>query len=240
MVVPNNGALARACPSPAKQTAVVHWPSFGWQTRGRKSYNLRQELSGPRQVGRLIRTSSNRLWAEVGAIGLDQETIQGNPASDGAKGVQTFIRERDHSGEGDVQSKLEELLGIIQGSREGMEDATDGLLPLLELLDEISLAITAVDDDGQVKLAGEPQMEIEPLLLLSKRSMVPVAVQAGLTDGGHPAMLLPAPRSGASRLAWASATWLGWTPTAAKTPGWPAAISITRALSSAVVPTAII
>ena len=69
-----------------------------------------------------------------------------------------------------------------------MENAPDGLLLLLELLDDISLAITTVDDDGQVKLAGEPQMEIEPLLLLGKRCMIPVAVQARFTDGSHPAM----------------------------------------------------
>ena len=131
------------------------------------------------------------------------------------------------------------MLGIVQGSRERVQDATDGLLLLLELLDDISLAVAAVDDDGQVELAGEPEVAVEPILLLGERGMIPVAVQAGLADGGHPAMRGqlddPLPVVGL-----ASATWLGWTPTAAKTPGWPAAISTTCALSAAVVPMATI
>ena len=83
------GSLERVRRWQSKQPSCIGRRLIG-KLKRRKSYDLRQELSGPCQVGRLIRTSSNRLWAEVGAIGLDQQMIQGNPASDGAESVQSF------------------------------------------------------------------------------------------------------------------------------------------------------
>ena len=49
---------------------------------------------------------------------------------------------------------------------------------------DVGLAIAAVDDDGQAA-PGQLQVQIEPFLLLRKRSPFPVPVQSRLTNGGN-------------------------------------------------------
>ena len=54
---------------------------------------------------------------------------------------------------------------------------------LLQLLDDILLAIAAMDDDWQVMDASEGEVSIEPFLLLGERGVMPVTVEAGFADG---------------------------------------------------------
>src|SRR5262245_54051437 len=55
-----------------------------------------------------------------------------------------------------------------------------------ELLDDIGFAITAVNHDREFVILGKLEVQVEPLLLLREWSVVPVSVQAGLTDSDHP------------------------------------------------------
>ena len=59
-----------------------------------------------------------------------------------------------------------------------------------QLLDQITLAVAAVDHDRQVELVGQLQVAAEPILLDRERRPVPVAVEPGLAqrdDPGRPA-----------------------------------------------------
>jgi len=53
------------------------------------------------------------------------------------------------------------------------------------LLDDVVLALTAMDHDGQVVLMGQGEMAVEPVLLPFERSALPVAVQPRFADGDH-------------------------------------------------------
>ena len=53
------------------------------------------------------------------------------------------------------------------------------------------LAVTAVDDDGKVMVAGEGEVSIEPRLLFGERGAVPVAVETGFSDGDDAGTLRP-------------------------------------------------
>jgi hypothetical protein len=56
---------------------------------------------------------------------------------------------------------------------------------LLQLLDDILLAVTAMDNDCQVVVTSKGKVSIEPFLLVGERGVVPVSVEAGFADGDH-------------------------------------------------------
>ena len=66
-----------------------------------------------------------------------------------------------------------------------MHYSTHWTTKLLQLLNDIVLAIAAVNDDREVAFVGERQVAIEPLLLHCEGSPVPIPVQPGFTDGDH-------------------------------------------------------
>jgi transcription termination/antitermination protein NusA len=59
----------------------------------------------------------------------------------------------------------------------------DRTTELLQLLDDVVLAIAAMNHDGKVVVMGEGEVSIEPYLLFGERSAVPVPVEAGFSDG---------------------------------------------------------
>ena len=75
---------------------------------------------------------------------------------------------------------------MLGGSGERVQDALDRTPLSLKLGDDVGLAIAAVNDHGKSVFLGQGQMAVKPLLLVGKRGMVPVAVQARFTDGDHP------------------------------------------------------
>ena len=66
-----------------------------------------------------------------------------------------------------------------------VHDPADRTAELLQLLDDVALAVAAMDHDGQVVLVGEAQVAVEPFLLLGEGSAVPVPVQACFADRDH-------------------------------------------------------
>ena len=66
-----------------------------------------------------------------------------------------------------------------------MHYATYRSTKLLQLLDDILLAVPAMDDDCQVVVASEGEVSIEPFLLQGERCVVPVSVEASFADGDH-------------------------------------------------------
>src|SRR5688500_10605316 len=49
-------------------------------------------------------------------------------------------------------------------------------------MEDVRFAVSAVDHERQVPLSGEPDMAIEPLLLLREGRIVPVAIEPGFPD----------------------------------------------------------
>jgi hypothetical protein len=63
-----------------------------------------------------------------------------------------------------------------------MHYPADRTIELPQLLNDVALAISAMDHDWKVERVGERQVSIEPRLLFPERGAVPVAVEAGLAD----------------------------------------------------------
>ena len=114
----------------------------------------------------------------------------------------------DHAGERDLLSKLEKSRRVLSGSGEGVKDPLDRTSQLPELLDDVGLAVAAVNDHGKHAVMGQGQVAVEPFLLIGKWSAVPVSIQPGFTDRNDPgpaaSLTMRAQSSGS-----ASATWLG-------------------------------
>jgi hypothetical protein len=81
-----------------------------------------------------------------------------------------------------MESKLEKRLRMLGGSGEGVKGPQDWTAELAELLDDVDLAITAVNDYGQPALVGQGEVTVKPFLLLRKWSAIPVSIQPGFTD----------------------------------------------------------
>ena len=189
-------------------------------------------------AGRLVGPAAERVRAEVGAVRLDQEAVERDTSGDLAERVERLVRERDHPGEGEVQAQVEERPRVVPGPGERVQDPAHRPPERGELLDDVALALPAVDHHRQAALVGQVEVAAEPVLLDWKRRLVPVAVEPRLADGDHPRAARPGRRPAPSRPGAASPAWFGCTPTAAKTPGCRPAIATTSALSSAVMPTA--
>ena len=63
-----------------------------------------------------------------------------------------------------------------------MHDASYWSIEARQLLDDVALAIAAVNDDGKVQAKCQAKVAIEPFLLLGEWGSVPVSVQSGLSD----------------------------------------------------------
>ena len=100
----------------------------------------------------LVRLAAEGVGAQVGAVGLDQEPVERDAGGDVAERVERLVRERDHPGEREVQAEVEEGLGVVPGAGERVQDAADRAAESAELLDDVALAVAAVDHDGQVAL----------------------------------------------------------------------------------------
>src|SRR5262245_42109157 len=70
--------------------------------------------------------------------------------------------------------------------RERVHHPTNRSTEYTQLLNDIILAIAAMNDDGKVALECEVEMPVEPRLLLKKRSAMPVAVEPCFADGDRP------------------------------------------------------
>ena len=57
---------------------------------------------------------------------------------------------------------------------------------LLELLDDVGLAVAAMNDYGKPAFMCQGQVTAKPFLLIGKRRSVPVAIQPGFTDRHDP------------------------------------------------------
>ena len=121
-----------------------------------------------------------------------------------------------------------------------MHYATYWTAKLLQLLNDIVLAVPAVDDDGEVVVAGEGEVSIEPFLLQGER---------GVRFQYRSRPVSPMPTTPGRRISsrimgqscWpTSAASLGWMPTEAKMPGFSLARSREPVLEAAVMPTAMI
>src|SRR5271165_5977468 len=137
-------------------------------------------------MGWLVGTSSHGLRAEVRAVGFDEEPFQGDLRGGGAQRVEGLVRKGDHAGERDVQSKLEKGRRVLNGSGEGVKDPLDRTSQLPELVDDVGLAVAAVNDHGKPAVMGQAQVAVEPFLLLGKWSAVPVSIQTGFTERDNP------------------------------------------------------
>ena len=105
-----------------------------------------------------------------------------------------------------------------------MHHPTDRTTELLQLLNDIVLAIAAMDHDWQAVIGARREMSIEPSLLFVERGAVPVSVEAGFSDGDDTWASDHLQDGGQS--CWpTSAASLGWMPTAAKIPRWAVASS---------------
>ena len=66
------------------------------------------------------------------------------------------------------------------------EHAADRPAEPAELVDDVALAVAAVDHHRQVALVGQVEVPVEPFLLDRERGAVPVAVEPGLADRDDP------------------------------------------------------
>ena len=101
--------------------------------------------------GRLVVLAPVGVGAEVGGVGLDQEAVERDPGGGVPERVEGLVGEGQHPGEGDVEAQGQELLGLGPGPGERVEDAPDRPTEAGELVDDVAVAIPAVDDDGQVE-----------------------------------------------------------------------------------------
>ena len=85
-----------------------------------------------------------------------------------------------------MESNLEKSRRVLSGSGEGVKNPLDRTSRSPELLDDIGLAVAAVNDHGKHTVMGQGQVAVEPFLLIGKWGAVPVSIQPGFTDRNDP------------------------------------------------------
>ena len=61
-----------------------------------------QPYGGQCDTGGLVGLTAEGMGGEVGAVGFDEEAVKRHSCGHVAEGVESFVREGDHSGEGEM------------------------------------------------------------------------------------------------------------------------------------------
>ena len=119
---------------------------------------------------------------EIGRVGLDEEAVERDVARDGAQILR--LLERHDAGERDHEPEAKRSLGQFTRGGETMEHGAEPPLPHFLRHDRahVGVGVARVDDQRQVKLAGERDVAAKDALSHLARRTVIVIVEASLAD----------------------------------------------------------
>ena len=153
------------------------------QFGGTQSADFGQLGGRERGTGRLVELAAEWMRGQVGAVGFDHQPVERDPGGHVAQRVERLVGEGDHSREREMQAQSKVDFGLVPRSRERVHDPADRPAELLQLLNDVGLAVAGMNHDRKVMIVREGQVAVEPLLLFGERGVVPVPVQARFTDG---------------------------------------------------------
>ncbi len=167
-----------------RKSARAFFVEIDCQLCGRKAADFGELCGGQCDTGGLVHLAAEGMRGEIGAVGFDQEAVERafGPATSRSGSSALLVKVIIPANER-CNPNVQIGLCVIPRPCERVHYAADRATELLQLLDDVVLAVAAMDHDRKVVLVGEGQVSIEPCLLFGERGAVPVAVEAGFSDG---------------------------------------------------------
>src|SRR5579875_2256688 len=131
-------------------------------------------------MARLVALAPEGYWRQIGAIRLDEDTIQRRPR--GHLGQFGVLGKGQRPGEREIHPQVERVARYRNIADEAMEHTAQAHTVRAKQADHVGVRLTIVQDDRQIEFARQPKLRDERPALYITRGKIAIIIEANLTN----------------------------------------------------------